>query len=132
MSSKNDSNLGNKVVFSENLKYYISRNGETQRDVAKVARVSEGTVCDWIKRRTYPRMDKIQLMAEHWGIQMSDLVEERSMDNQYYVKKESNIIAEKLAKSPETLGAFKNFFELSKSNRLLVIAMINSLKGGQQ
>lgn len=132
MSSKNDSNLGNKVVFSENIRYYLSKSGETQREIAKVARVSEGTVCDWIKRRTYPRMDKIQLMAEHWGIQMSDLVEERSVDNQYYLQKEAKMIAEDLAKTPDVLITFQKFQRLSDTNKAIVMALINSLDGGNK
>lgn len=132
MSSKNDSNLGNKVVFSENIRYYLSKSGETQREIAKVARVSEGTVCDWIKRRTYPRMDKIQLMAEHWGIQMSDLVEERSVDNQYYLQKEAKLIAEDLAKTPDVLVTFQKFQRLSDTNKAIVMALINSLDGGNK
>lgn len=132
MSSKNDSNLGNKVVFSENIRYYLSKSGETQREIAKVARVSEGTVCDWIKRRTYPRMDKIQLMAEHWGIQMSDLVEERSVDNQYYLQKEAKLIAEDLAKTPDVLITFQKFQRLSDTNKAIVMALINSLDGGNK
>lgn len=131
MSGKSDSNLGNKTVFSENIRYYLSKTGELQRDIAKAAGVSEGTICDWIKCRTYPRMDKIQLLAEHWGIQMSDLVEERSVANQYYVQKEAKMIAEELTKNPETLVAFQNFRKLSNANRELVIAMINSLSGGK-
>ena len=44
MSGKNDSNLGNKIVFSDNLNYYISKTGVKQRDIAKAVGVSEGTV----------------------------------------------------------------------------------------
>lgn len=132
MNGKKDSNLGNKTVFSENLRYYLSRSGEMQRDIAKVAGVSEGTVCDWIKRRTYPRMDKIQLMAEHWGIQMSDLVEERSVDNQYYLQKEAKILAEDLAKNPNVLIMFQKFQKLSAKNKAIIEAMINSLDGGDE
>ena len=131
MNGKSDSNLGNKTVFSENLRYYLSRSGEMQRDIAKVARVSEGTVCDWIKRRTYPRMDKIQLMAEHWGIQMSDLVEERSMDNQYYIQKEAKMIAEELTANPNDIIMFQKYKNLSPENKEIIKAMINSLNGGK-
>ena len=131
MNGISDSNLGNKAVFSENIRYYLSKTGETQRDVARATRASEATVCDWVKCRTYPRMDKIQLLAEHWGIQMSDLVEKRSLSNQYYVQKEAKMIAEELAENPETLIAFQNFQKLSNANRKLVIAMINSLNGGK-
>ena len=132
MNGKKDSNLGNKTVFSENLRYYLSKTGEMQRDIAKVAGVSEGTVCDWIKRRTYPRMDKIQLLAEHWGIQMSDLVEERSVDNQYYLQREAKMIAEELAADADLIVMFQKFQKLSAPNKQIIIAMINSLAGGDK
>ena len=38
MSGKNDNNLGNKIVFSENLKYYLSLTGQLQKDIAAVAK----------------------------------------------------------------------------------------------
>jgi transcriptional regulator with XRE-family HTH domain len=132
MSGKNDSNLGNKIVFSENLKYYLSLTGQLQKDIAAVAKVSQGTITDWIQTRSYPRMDKIQLIAEHFGIEMSDLVEKRSVDNQYYLQKEAKMIAEDLAKSPDTLIMFQNFQKLSPANRKIVEAMINSLVGGNK
>lgn len=132
MSGKNDSNLGNKIVFSENLKYYISKTGVKQRDVAKVAKVSEGTICDWLNRRSYPRMDKIQLLAEHWDIQMSDLVEERSFDNKYYLQKEANAITTELMEHPDLIVLVHKFQSLSSENREIIKAMINSLAGGNQ
>ena len=132
MSGKNDSNLGNKIVFSENLNYYISKTGVKQRDIAKVVGVSEGTVCDWLKRRSYPRMDKIQLLAEYWDIQMSDLVEERSVYNQYYLKKEVDSVATYLESHLDILLTFKKFQKLSAQNKAIVKALIESLAGDKK
>lgn len=132
MSGRNDSNLGNKIVFSENLKYYLSLTGQLQKDIAAVAKVSQGTITDWIQTRSYPRMDKIQLLAEHFGIEMSDLVEKRSVDNKYYLQKEAQIIAEDLTGNPDTLIMFQNFQKLSAENKAIVAAMINSLAGGNK
>ena len=36
------------------------------------------TFSDWVHARTYPRIDKIELMANYFGIEKSDLVEERT------------------------------------------------------
>ena len=130
MNGRNDSNLGNKKVFAENLKYYIAVKGILQKDVAAAVRVSQGTITDWLSCRSYPRMDKIQLLAEYFEIQMSDLVEERSVDNKYYLEKEAKMIAEDLAKSPDGLVMFQKFQNLSDANKALVMAMINSLAGG--
>ena len=132
MSSKNDSNLGNKIVFSENLLYYLAKHGESQKAIAAVAKVSQGTVTDWLKRRSYPRMNKIQLLAEHWGINMSDLVEKHSIDNKYYLQKEAKMIADELVRNPDTLVLFQNYKKLSPENRAIVKSMINSLARGNK
>lgn len=36
------------------------------------------TVSDWMHARTYPRIDKIEMMANYFGIEKSDLVEQKS------------------------------------------------------
>lgn len=36
------------------------------------------TFTDWINAKTYPRIDKIELMANYFGISKSDLVEDKS------------------------------------------------------
>ena len=131
MNGRNDSNLGNKKVFADNLRHYIAKTGILQKDVAKVAGVSQGTITDWLSCRSYPRMDKIQILAEYFDIQMSDLVEERSLDNQYYLQKEAKMIAKDMETNPDILVMFQKFKKLSDANKALVMAMINSLSGGK-
>ena len=76
MDKKIKTELGNPEIFSRNLQRYMEISGKTQKEVAAAIGVSTGTFCDWIKCRTYPRMDKIQLLANYFGIQKSDLVED--------------------------------------------------------
>ena len=131
MNSKNDSNLGNKIVFSENLKYYLAKSGDKQKDISTVAKVSQGTISDWLKRRSYPRMDKIQLLAEHWGIEMADLVEKHSLENKYYLQKEAKKMTEELTRNTDTLVMLQKYKRLSPENQAIINAMINSLSGGK-
>ena len=79
MNKELKSDLGNKEIFSRNLKRYLDNSDMMQKEVAAAIGVSTGSICDWINGRTYPRMDKIQLLAELFGIQKSDLVEDRSV-----------------------------------------------------
>lgn len=72
----NESNLGNKEIFSRNLKRYLAISGKTQREVAAVVGVSISTFCDWANGRLYPRMNKIQKLADFFGVKKSDLVED--------------------------------------------------------
>lgn len=37
------------------------------------------TFSDWINAKTYPRIDKIELMANYFGIEKSDLVEDKKV-----------------------------------------------------
>lgn len=131
MNSKNDSNLGNKIVFAENLQYYLTKFGDKQRNVASIIKVSEGTISDWLKKRSYPRMDKIQRLAEHWGIEMSDLVEKHSYENKYYLQKEAKTIVNELTNNVDTLIVFQKYMALSPENQNIIKAMINSLNGGK-
>jgi transcriptional regulator with XRE-family HTH domain len=71
------SNLGNKEIMAENLKYYIERRGISQKDFAEIVGVSTSTVNDWVKAKKYPRIDKIELAAAYFGILKSDLIEKR-------------------------------------------------------
>ena len=131
MKSINDSNLGNKKVFSENLRYYLAKSGDKQKDVAAITKVSQGTVSDWLKCRSYPRMDKIQLLAEHWGIEMSDLVEKHTLENKYYLQKEAKKMTEELINDTDSLVMLQKYKKLSPENQEIIKAMINSLSGGK-
>lgn len=69
--------LGNKAVMAENLKYYIERSGKERRELAEIWGIPYSTVSEWINGRKYPRIDRIETMADYFGIQKSDLIEER-------------------------------------------------------
>lgn len=68
-------NLGNKNIMSANIKYYMTLYDESRKKLSELFSVPYTTICDWINAKTYPRIDKIELMAKHWNIDKSDLVE---------------------------------------------------------
>lgn len=76
MNNSVKTDLGNKEIFSRNLIRYLEISGKTQKEVAQAIGVSTGTFCDWTKGRLYPRMNKLQKLAEYFGIKKSDLVED--------------------------------------------------------
>lgn len=69
--------LGNKTVLARNLTYYVDRSGRTQKELAEVVGVATSTFNDWMKGKKYPRIDKIELLANYFGILKSDLIEDR-------------------------------------------------------
>lgn len=66
-------------VFSKNLKFYIIRSGKTQSQVAVDIGVSKGTLSDWCSGRSLPRMNKVQQLAEYFGVNISYLLQDRMM-----------------------------------------------------
>ncbi len=66
-----------KNVFSENLQYYLNKNGLNQTDLARILDIPEMTMSNWLKAKTYPRIDKIQLLADYFNVKRSDLTEEK-------------------------------------------------------
>jgi transcriptional regulator with XRE-family HTH domain len=77
---KDMSNLGNKEIFAKNLAYYLERSGRDQREVAEALGVAPSTFNEWVKARKYPRIDKIEMLANYFGILKSDLIEKVSED----------------------------------------------------
>ena len=66
-----------KEVLSKNLRYYMESRGKTQKELAEIVGVSAPTMNDWLKGKKYPRIDKIEIMANYFGILKSDLIEEK-------------------------------------------------------
>ena len=66
-----------KEVFAHNLRYYMESRGKSQKELAEIVGVSAPTVNDWLKAKKYPRIDKIEIMSNYFGILKSDLIEEK-------------------------------------------------------
>ena len=70
------SGLGNKEIMAANLQYYMEKNNLSRQDLCQALGIKYTTLTDWLKANTYPRIDKIELMANYFGISKADLVEE--------------------------------------------------------
>lgn len=74
--------LGNKEILSKNLKYYIDKSGKDRRQLAEIWGVPYSTLTGWVNAQKYPRIDKIEIMADYFGILKSDLIEEKLPEEQ--------------------------------------------------
>lgn len=68
--------LGNKKIMGVNILRLLEKNGIERKEFAKIIGVPYSTLTNWINGTTYPRIDKIQKMADFFGIEKKDLVEE--------------------------------------------------------
>ena len=62
-------------ILVKNLLFYLDRLGLTQTEFARELGYPETTVSNWFNKNTYPRPDKIQEMANYFGVRRTDLTE---------------------------------------------------------
>lgn len=65
-----------KEIMSKNLKKQLDKIGKTQTMMARDLNIPEMTVSNWVKGKTYPRPDKIQLMSDYFGVPRTHLTED--------------------------------------------------------
>ena len=67
----------NKKIMARNIKRYMDQKGVTNQQLCEDLGFKYTTFVDWIKAVTYPRIGKIEAMADYFGIMKSDLIEEK-------------------------------------------------------
>lgn len=69
--------MDNKNIFSINLKRYMKEHDKSRKEVSEALGVSYYTFSDWVNGKKYPRMDKVEKLANYFGILKSDLIEDK-------------------------------------------------------
>lgn len=119
--------LGNKAIFSKNLKRYIEKSGKDRRELADICGFPYSTVTEWINGKKYPRIDRIEIMADYFGIQKSDLIEDKEISE----KKEKTDVAVdvviRMGSDQEFCEAVKLLDQLDAEKLAGVTAMLRSL-----
>lgn len=75
--------LENKEIFAENLQKYMDSHGVSRNKLCDDLNFPYMTVSDWLNARTYPRIDKIEMLSEYFGINKSDLIENKKHHKGY-------------------------------------------------
>lgn len=117
------SNIGNKETFARNLSYYVDKSGKSQKELAAIAGVAPSTFNDWMKAKKYPRIDKIEILANYFRILKSDLIEEKSEEHRE-MQKENDIITDAVLRMTND----SDFFDLVKTLHDLDSEKISSVK----
>lgn len=71
-----------KDIMAKNIKRYMDSKGVTNQKLCDDLGFKYTTFMDWIKGVTYPRIGKIEAMADYFGVQKSDLIEEKLSEEQ--------------------------------------------------
>jgi len=88
-----------RIIFSNNLKKYVSQSGKSQKDIADDINVSPQTFNTWMKGIAIPRMGKIQKLADYFHINKSQLMEKEK--EIFFIDEKTRQIAQEIADNKE-------------------------------
>lgn len=80
------STIGNKEVFSSNLRFYMEKRNKSRNEVCEALNFKYTTFTDWCNGVKYPRIDNIEKLANYFGISKSDLIEIKGNDTDDSIK----------------------------------------------
>ena len=105
--------IGNKEVFAKNLKSYIIKSGKDRMQISEDLDFPYSTLTEWVNAKKYPRIDRIEKLAEYFGISKSDLIEDFEE-----IKKDNDRLATiviKLRTNKELLDVVDRLISLDKT-----------------
>ena len=123
--------LEQKIIFSRNLNRLIDKSDKRQIDIASDLHVSPQTLNTWVKGIAIPRMNKIQALADYFGVSKSDLVDTKPVD-EYYVDPETAKIAQEIKDSKELSALFDVGRGMTPEDLQTVYQMALALKRKEQ
>ncbi|EHJ08091.1 helix-turn-helix domain-containing protein [Staphylococcus simiae] len=66
-------------ILSENLRQLMKENNITQVELSEAIGVSQSTISNWLKEVKYPRISKVQELANYFNVPKSKITEDKSM-----------------------------------------------------
>ena len=121
------SNLGNKEVMAKNLQYYMKKSGKNQRELSEIVGVSTSTFNDWVKAKKYPRIDKIEMLANYFKILKSDLIEEKTEEHREMQKKNDTLsdIVIRMQTDDVFLSAVESLYKLDQKKLSSILTLLD-------
>lgn len=121
-------------LFAMKLNYYLEKNGFNQADMSRKMKVSTATAAKWCTGQTMPRVDKIQSLCNWLGISKSDLLEEKTNENNYpnyYFDPDARNLVQFLFENPEYKVLFDGYRKIKKEDIAFVKEMIDRMTGNE-
>ena len=97
-------------------------------DVSKATGISTATLTSWKKGKYTPKLEKLQLIADYFGVSVDYMMNgEQSDDDYYYLNEETRKMAQFLFEHPGHRVLFDASRNLTPEDLDAVIAIINRM-----
>ena len=120
--------MDNHNIFAENLNRYMEERGKTRKEVSEAIGVSYFTFTAWATGQKYPRMDKVEKLANYFGILKSDLIEKRNPEREKMQEKNDTLadIVVRLRTDNNFLSVVETLYKLDTDKLNGVSQMLNA------
>jgi transcriptional regulator with XRE-family HTH domain len=111
----------------------LQKHGITPYKLSKEIDVSQSTLSDWKRGRSTPKQDKLQKIADYFGVTIDYLMNgEEKEEKPYFLDDDARKIAEELSKNPDLHILFDAARTVSAEDLKFVVDMVNRLKQGKE
>ena len=110
-------------IFPRNLNYLMEDRGITQADICRVLKVSSATASDWCSGKKFPRVDKLQRLADLLGVRLSNLTSEDGIRDY-----EDQQILEALHQDPKLRSLFDRARNMSDHDKDRILQITDIIK----
>lgn len=111
-------------IFVKNLHFLMNARGVSQADICRELEVSSATVSDWCAGKKYPRIDKMQRLADLLGVAYSTLTTEHGLKDY-----EDQQFLEALHQDPQLRLLFDRAVNMSAEDRNKMLQISEIIKG---
>ena len=118
----------NKEIMARNIKRYMESKGVTNQQLCDALDFKYTTFMDWIKGVTYPRIGKVEAMANYFGCEKSDLIEEKMTEEK---EKDNDTLANiivRMRTDEKFNSVVESIYNMDPSQIDAVSQMIETLK----
>lgn len=116
----------NKEIMASNIRRYMEMKGVTNQQLCDALDFKYTTFMDWIKGVTYPRIGKVEAMANYFGCEKSDLIEEKMTEE---IKKDNDTISSivvRMTMDKDFLAAVESLYALDPEQIKGIQAMLKA------
>lgn len=115
-----------KKIFSTNLKRLLELNDKQAADIVRDLGIPFSTVSNWINGLKFPRMGKIEMLAEYLHCDKSDLIEDKGeqVPDSYYLTDDARELAQFLFEHPEYKVLFDGVRNVRKEDLEVIKALL--------
>jgi len=116
-----------KTIFAKNLEYYLSQYDKKPIDLARELDFKRTTVYSWLYRGSYPNRETLQIIADHLGVKISDLME--SDTSKYNLNEQDYTIYKKIFENEKSRQVAQHMAAMSDEELDKLLTMIKLIKG---